>query len=123
MSTLSQPAAVYAQPSLMAFAPIPEMRRQVIEVRHWMSAQAFAALYALTKGAPGPNMMVVSLIGLRVGGFWGALSRVGDRCDRGTVHLHRAKSVGDPGCCESATSLLEAIIEPGEKPTVANAHR
>ena len=73
MSTLSQLAAVYAQLSLMAFgganALIPEMQRQVVDVHHWMSAPAFAALYALAQAAPGPNMMVVSLIGLRVGGL------------------------------------------------------
>jgi chromate transporter len=75
MSTLSQLAAVYAQLSLMAFgganALIPEMQRQVVDVHHWMSAQAFAALYALAQAAPGPSMMVVSLVGLRVGGLWG----------------------------------------------------
>lgn len=77
MNTLSQLAAVYTQLSLMAFgganALIPEMQRQVVDVHHWMDARAFAALYALAQAAPGPNMMVVSLIGLRVGGLWGAL--------------------------------------------------
>jgi chromate transporter len=80
-STLLELAAVYAQLSLMAFgganALIPEMQRQVIDVHHWMDAQEFAALYALAQAAPGPNMMVVSLIGLRVGGFWGALVTTG----------------------------------------------
>jgi chromate transporter len=81
MRTLSELAAVYAQLSLMAFgganALIPEMQRQVVDVHHWMSAQAFAALYGLAQAAPGPNMMVVSLIGLRVGGVWGALVTTG----------------------------------------------
>jgi chromate transporter len=38
-----------------------------------MSAREFAALYALAQAAPGPNLMVVSLIGWQVGGFWGAM--------------------------------------------------
>jgi len=77
MSTLVQLAAVYAQLSLLAFgganAVIPEMQRQVVDVHHWMSAHEFAALFALAQAAPGPNMMVVSLVGWQVGGFRGAL--------------------------------------------------
>ena len=77
MSTLAQLAVVYAQFSLLAFgganAVLPEMQRQVVDVHHWMSARDFAALFALAQAAPGPNMMVVSLIGWRVAGFWGAL--------------------------------------------------
>jgi chromate transporter len=81
MSTLMQLATVYGQLSLLAFgganAVFPEMQRQVVEVRHWMTAHEFAALFALAQAAPGPNMMVVSLIGWRVGGIWGALVTTG----------------------------------------------
>ncbi len=81
MSTLADLATVYGQLSLLAFgganAVLPEMQRQVVDVHHWMSAPAFAALFALAQAAPGPNMMVVSLIGWRVAGFWGALVTTG----------------------------------------------
>ncbi len=81
MNTLWELASVYAQLSLLAFgganAVIPEMQRQVVDVHHWMSAHDFAALYALAQAAPGPNMMVVSLVGWRVAGFWGALVTTG----------------------------------------------
>jgi chromate transporter len=81
MTTLAELALVYAQFSLLAFgganAVFPEMQRQVVEVHHWMNAQEFAALYAMAQAAPGPNMMVVSLVGWRVGGFWGALVTTG----------------------------------------------
>jgi chromate transporter len=75
--TLLDLAVVYGQLSLLAFgganAVIPEMQRQVVEVHRWMSAQQFAAMFALAQAAPGPNMMVVSLVGWRVAGLWGAL--------------------------------------------------
>jgi chromate transporter len=81
MSTLAQLAVVYGQLSLLAFgganAVIPEMQRQVVDVHHWMSAHDFAALFALAQAAPGPNMMVVSLVGWRVAGFWGAIVTTG----------------------------------------------
>ncbi|MGD0107030.1 MAG: chromate transporter [Rhodopila sp.] len=81
MNTLAQLAVVYGQMSLLAFgganALIPEMQRQVVDVHHWMSAQEFAGLFALAQAAPGPNMMVVSLVGWQVGGLWGALVTTG----------------------------------------------
>ncbi len=81
MSTLLDLAIVYGQLSLLAFgganAVIPEMQRQVVDVHHWMTPHEFAALYALAQAAPGPNMMVVSLVGWRVAGLWGALVTTG----------------------------------------------
>ena len=77
MSDLTELALVYGQLSLLAFGGansiVPEMQRQVVDVHHWMTAHEFAALFALAQAAPGPNMMVVSLVGWRVAGVWGAL--------------------------------------------------
>jgi chromate transporter len=77
VSILTQLALVFGQLSLLAFgggnAVIPEMQRQVVGLHHWMNAHEFAALYALAQAAPGPNLMVVSLIGWRVAGLSGAL--------------------------------------------------
>jgi chromate transporter len=38
-----------------------------------MTAQEFAALFALAQAAPGPNMLVATLVGWRVAGVPGAL--------------------------------------------------
>jgi chromate transporter len=70
-------AAIFAELSLLAFGGgntiLPEMQRQVVEVHHWMTARDFSALFALAQAAPGPNMMVVTLIGWRVAGWPGVL--------------------------------------------------
>jgi chromate transporter len=70
-------AAVFAQLSLLGFggvnAVLPEMQRQVVQVHGWMTGTEFAALYGLAQAAPGPNMLVATLIGWRVGGLGGAL--------------------------------------------------
>ena len=75
---LTDLALVFAQLSLLAFGGantiIPEMQRQVVEVHHWFGPAEFAALFALAQAAPGPNMMVVSLIGWNVAGVPGALA-------------------------------------------------
>ena len=69
-------ALLFGQLSLFAFgganAILPDLQRQVVG-QGWMSGHEFAALFALAQAAPGPNMMVVSLIGWRVAGLPGAL--------------------------------------------------
>jgi chromate transporter len=77
-------AAIFAQLSLQAFdggnSVLPEMQRQVVTVHPWMTASQFAALYALAQAAPGPNMLVSTLIGWRVAGLEGALVATGALC-------------------------------------------
>ena len=75
--TLIAIATIFSQLSLLAFGGgntiLPEMQRQVVDVHHWMSAPAFSALVALAQAAPGPNMMIVSLVGWHVAGWPGLL--------------------------------------------------
>jgi chromate transporter len=70
-------AAIFAELSLLAFGGgntiLPEMQRQVVDIHHWMSARDFSAMYALAQAAPGPNMMVVTLVGWRVAGWPGVI--------------------------------------------------
>ncbi|QOZ31414.1 chromate transporter [Bradyrhizobium sp. CCBAU 53421] len=76
-ATLVTLALIFAELSLLAFGGgntiLPEMQRQVVDVNHWMTAQEFGALFALAQAAPGPNMMVVPLVGWHVAGFSGVL--------------------------------------------------
>lgn len=73
--TLIALAIIFTQLSVLAFGGgntiLPEMQRQVVEVHHWMSGEDFSALFALGQAAPGPNLMVVPLVGWHVAGFWG----------------------------------------------------
>jgi chromate transporter len=68
---------LFLQMSLLAFGGantiLPELQRQVVDVHHMMNPQTFAALFALAQAAPGPNMMVISLIGWHVAGLSGAI--------------------------------------------------
>jgi chromate transporter len=70
-------ALIFSQLSLLAFGGgntiLPEMQRQVVEIHGWMSTQQFSALFALAQAAPGPNMMVVPLVGWHVAGWQGLL--------------------------------------------------
>ncbi|MBS0560116.1 MAG: chromate transporter [Proteobacteria bacterium] len=77
-STVLTLLEIFARLSLLAFgggnAVLPEMQRQVVEVHGWMTAHEFAQLYALAQAAPGPNMLVSTLIGWHVAGLGGALA-------------------------------------------------
>jgi chromate transporter len=57
-----------------ASALIPEFYRQVVDVHAWMSSTDFAHTVALAQIAPGPNMLIVSLIGWKVAGIAGLLA-------------------------------------------------
>jgi chromate transporter len=55
-----------------ANAAIPEMHRVAVDVMHWMNDRQFADMYAIAQISPGPNVIIVSLIGYHVAGFAGA---------------------------------------------------
>lgn len=56
-----------------ANAVLPEMHRQMVEVHGFMGDRQFAQLFAIAQAAPGPNVLVVTLIGWQVAGPLGAL--------------------------------------------------
>jgi chromate transporter len=54
-------------------ALIPEIHRQIVDVNHWMADAQFTELFALSQAAPGPNFLVVTLLGLFIAGLPGAM--------------------------------------------------
>jgi chromate transporter len=74
---LWQLATGFAALSLVAvgggIAVVPEMHRLTVEVHRWLTDAQFAQLFALAQAAPGPNVLVVGLIGWQVAGLAGML--------------------------------------------------
>lgn len=56
-----------------ANAVVPEIHRQVVDLLAWMDAPTFARLFAIAQTAPGPNVMLASIIGWQVAGTAGLL--------------------------------------------------
>jgi len=54
-------------------AVIPEVHRIVVDVHHWASDAEFTQMFVIARAAPGPNMLLVTLIGWHVAGLPGAL--------------------------------------------------
>jgi chromate transporter len=57
-----------------ATALLPEMYRVVVVQHGWLDDTTFTHLYAIAQAAPGPNVLVVTLIGWKVAGLAGALA-------------------------------------------------
>ena len=72
---LAELARTFATLSLVSIGGVnvllPEIRRQVVDVHGWMTDSAFASTFAIANAAPGPNVIVVSLIGWQVAGWSG----------------------------------------------------
>lgn len=70
-------AVTFSTLSLLAIgganAILPDLHRQVVDGARWMTDAEFVNAYALAQAAPGPNVLVVSLIGLHVAGAWGVV--------------------------------------------------
>jgi chromate transporter len=76
MNTLLQLAAAFGILSLLAVgggaAVLPEMKETVVGQHHWLDSDQFVEVYSLGQIAPGPNMLMVQIIGERVAGIPGA---------------------------------------------------
>lgn len=59
---------------------IPEMQRYVVEENGWITAADFMQLFAVAQSAPGPNVLISSLVGWRVAGFAGSLVALAAIC-------------------------------------------
>jgi len=63
--------------SLVAFgginALLPVLLKITVEQEHWIDVQTFSDFFAIAQAAPGPNGLIVALIGWKVSGLLGAL--------------------------------------------------
>lgn len=60
--------SVGGMPSVM-----PEMQRFVVDVKGWLTPGEFIQAFAVGQAAPGPNVLIASLIGWKVAGISGAV--------------------------------------------------
>jgi chromate transporter len=52
---------------------LPEIHRVVVQVHGWMTDAQFTQMFAIAQASPGPNMLIVALVGWHVAGLPGAL--------------------------------------------------
>jgi len=56
-----------------ANSALPEMYRVAVEIENWMTDRQFADTFAIAQLTPGPNVIIVALIGYKVAGVVGGL--------------------------------------------------
>jgi chromate transporter len=73
MPTLAELTRHFVILSFLAFgganATLPEIHRLVVEQNQWLAADIFSDLFAISQAAPGPNVLLISLIGLQLSGL------------------------------------------------------
>ncbi len=76
LSPIAQVALQFLLLSMLAVGGVnavtPEIQRQVVDLRHWMTAREFSELFAVAQATPGPNLLIATLVGWRVAGIPGA---------------------------------------------------
>jgi len=70
-------AGLFSKLSLLAVggvnSTLPEIAQQV-ERLHWLTPIQFSQLFAIANAAPGPNMLIASLVGAHVAGIPGGIT-------------------------------------------------
>ena len=81
MSTYLQLIAMFGVLSLLSIgggnAVLPDMHLQAVKQHHWLSDSQFADVFSISQTAPGPSILIVTMIGyaagLQTGGIPGAI--------------------------------------------------
>ena len=64
---------------------LPELQRYVVDVKGWITPEEFIQIFAVGQAAPGPNVLIASLVGWKVAGLGGALLALGAMCGPAAV--------------------------------------
>jgi chromate transporter len=109
-------AVRFAALSLVAIgginAILPEIHRVVVDVEGWMTSADFAELFALAQLAPGPNAMVVALVGWKVAGITGALLATVAACGPSSVACYVAWQWADRLRDSKARAIVQRALAP-----------
>ena len=125
-SVLGEVAAQFAILSLLSIgganAVIPEIQRRAVEVEHWMTNADFTQLFALSQAAPGPNVLIVSLIGWKVAGVLGGVVALLAIARQGFRPGQVIAAASEAAAGASDVPLLRGRAMVGGRPTAFVCH-
>jgi len=90
----------------------PEMHLRAVDIEHWMTDADFSQMFALSQAAPGPNVLIVSLIGWKVAGIAAPSSRCLRLCAPSSVLTYQIARLG----IASATHRCGSRSNAGSRP-------
>ena len=119
-ATLLTLAGYFALMSLFAIgganSAVPEMHRLAVDVERWMTERQFMDMFAMAQVTPGPNVIIVTLIGYHVAGLLGAVVATAAMCGptcvfafslgmHGSVsRMRRGEHASRPDCSRSRSA-------------------
>ena len=116
IGTLLTLAWTFALMSLLSIgganSTIPEMHRVAVEVQRWMTDAQFADMFAIAQLSPGPNVLIVTLIGFHVAGVIGALIATFAMCGPSAVLAYYVSNVMARSSHSPWPALLQTALVP-----------
>lgn len=95
-----------------ANAAIPEIHRIAVDVRHWMTDMQFADVFAIAQLSPGPNVLIVTLIGYQVAGVAGALAATLAMCGPTAMLAYFVSRFLDRSRRSAWPAIIQAALVP-----------
>lgn len=114
--TLMTLAWTFGLMSLLAIgganSAIPEMHRVAVDVQHWMTDAQFADMFAISQLSPGPNVLIVTLIGYHIAGIAGALVATFAMCGPSAVFAYFVSNMLTRSSQSAWPTILQTALVP-----------
>jgi chromate transporter len=91
---------------------LPELQRYVVDVKGWISPEEFIQIFAVGQAAPGPNVLIASLIGWKMAGLGGALLALAAMCGPAAVLAWWVADLWDRFKGSSWRTAIQRAIAP-----------
>ncbi|MEP6836644.1 MAG: chromate transporter [Bradyrhizobium sp.] len=95
-----------------ANSAVPEMHRVAVDVHHWMTDRQFADIFAISQLSPGPNVLIVTLIGYSVAGVAGALVATLAMCGPTAILAYYVSRLLARSSHSSWPAIIQAALVP-----------
>jgi chromate transporter len=95
-----------------ANSAVPEMHRIAVDVQHWMNDKQFADVFAISQMSPGPNVLIVTLIGYSVAGVAGALAATLAMCGPTAILAYYVSRLLQRSSHSRWPALIQAALVP-----------
>ena len=95
-----------------ANSAVPEMHRIAVDVQHWMTDKQFADVFAISQLSPGPNVLIVTLIGYSVAGIAGALAATLAMCGPTAILAYYVSRLLQRSSHSRWPAIIQAALVP-----------
>ncbi len=95
-----------------ANAALPEIHRQVVDIRNWIGDKEFSELFAIAQAAPGPNVIVVTLIGWKIAGLAGAFITTIGMCAPSSLLAYFTERLSNKFKASRVKQILQKSFAP-----------